>query len=192
MKQAAQKIDLPAAAAIVPGWGEASIGQSLGNAQWRLADGRLALQAVSCLLTPSPGDTVAVLQSASGLFVTHVLLRPQPAANTPGAGRAELSVPGAKLMAITQPAFELACTHQIALRCLGDVELTSAGGAVSVNARDFLASVSETMVQSARHLVTRVEHGIMQASALLRLHGRQALVTAEEDIKLDAERISLG
>ncbi|WP_431094984.1 DUF3540 domain-containing protein [Polaromonas aquatica] len=192
MKQATQRLDLPAHAETMQCWGEASIGRSLGQAQWRLTDGRLALQAVSCLLTPLPGDTVAVLQSASGLFVTHILLRPQPASDTPGAGRAEISVPGAELMAITQPAFELACTRQIALRCLGDVELTSASGSVSVNARDFLASASETMVQSARHLVTRVEHGIMQASALLRLHGRQALVTAEEDIKLDAERISLG
>ena len=187
MKRATQQLDLPARHETMQGWGEARIGRSLGQAQWRLADGRLALQAVSCLLTPLPGDTVAVLQSASGLFVTHILVRPQPTA-----GRAELSVPGAELMAITQPAFELACTRQIALRCLGDVELTSASGSVSVNARDFLASVSETMVQSARHLVTRVEHGVMQASALLRLHGRQALVTAEEDIKLDAERISLG
>jgi len=47
-------------------------------------------------------------------------------------------------------------------------------------------------VHSARHLVTQVEHCLLQASALLRLHGTQSLITAKGDMKLDAERISLG
>jgi hypothetical protein len=187
---------LPTSQAATPaahaGWGEAQVSLAMGQAQFRLYDGRLALQAMSCLLTPEPGDLVVVLHGVSGLFITHVLLRPQSSPDAVGVARAELSVPGAQVLAITQPGFELACSREIALRCLGDMELTSAGGAVTVNARHFLASVTETMVQTAQHLVTRVEHCVMQASAMLRLHGRQALLTAEDDMKLDAERISLG
>jgi hypothetical protein len=170
-------------------WEEARVAQALGPNQYRLDDGRLARQAVSCLLTPAAGDLVLLLQAPSGLYLSAVLLRPQ-CDHQPS--RAELSVPGAQTLAIHQPGFELNCSQEIALRTLGELELSSAQGAVTVNARHFLATVGETMVQSAQHLVTRVEHCVLQASALLRLHGRQALLTAEDDMKLDAERISLG
>jgi hypothetical protein len=173
-------------------WGESQVSQALGRAQYRLSDGRLATQAASTLLTPRTGDTVALFHSVSGLFITHVLLRAPDLPDAANAGHADLAVPGAQVLAIKQAGFEVSCTQKIALRCLGDVELTSAAGAVSVNAKNFLSTVSESMVQTAQHLVTQVEHCMVQASSMLRMHGRQALLTAEDDLKIDAERVSLG
>ena len=166
-------------------WAESQVCQCLAPGHYRLSDGRLALQAASCLLTPEPGDGVLLLQAPSGLYITQVLLRSAPA-------RAQLSVPGAELLAIVQSGVELNCTRQICLRSLGDVELTSANGAVSLNARHILASAAETMVHNAQHLVSHAQHCVMQIAQLLRVHGRQTLITAEQDMKLDAERISLG
>ena len=171
-----------------PQWSEAQVVQCLAPAQYRLDDRRLAQQAASCLLVPAAGDTVVLLGTASGLYITHVLVR---AAAVNDVDRAQLSVPGAQTLAIVQPQLEVACTGAIALRTLGDVEITS-GGAVAVNARHFFAAVAETMVQNAQHLVTHAKHCVLQVAAMLRVHGRQTLITAEQDMKLDAERISLG
>ncbi|MBL8511024.1 MAG: DUF3540 domain-containing protein, partial [Betaproteobacteria bacterium] len=52
--------------------------------------------------------------------------------------------------------------------------------------------VSETLVQSARHTVGRAEHYLMEVKKLLRLQGKQVMVTAEKDVKVDGERISMG
>ena len=174
-----------------PQWSEAQVAQCPAPAQspqYRLDDGRLAQQAASCLLVPAAGDTVVLLRTGSGLYITHVLVRAAP---VDGVDRAQLSVPGAQTLAIVQPRLEVACTGSVALRTLGDMELTSAG-AVSVNARHFFAAVAETMVQNAQHLVTHAQHCVLQVAALLRVHGRQTLITADQDMKLDAERISLG
>lgn len=169
-------------------WSEALVTQCLADAMYRLSDGRMALQAASCLLVPEQGDTVVLLYTSSGLYVTNVLVR---SALPDGCGRAQLSVRGASTLAIVQPQLEVTCTGPIALRTLGDIDLTAAG-TVAVNARHFFASVAETLVQNAQHLVTHAHCCVLQVASLLRVHGRQTLITAEQDMKLDAERISLG
>lgn len=169
-----------------PMWAEAVVALNLGQGGLRLADGRLAHTAASCLLSPLGGDTVLVASCEAGLFVTHVLLRGEPASP------ARLEVAGADRVALAAGRLELEGVQGVSVRSLGDVELTSAGGALNLNARHILSCAAETLVQSAEHLVTRVAHCVMQATALMRLHGRQALVTADDEMKLDAERISLG
>jgi hypothetical protein len=178
---------LPAPLAATPlglQWDEAEVGQGLDGCRFRLCDGRLAQQALSCVITPEPGDRVLLLQGANTAYITHVLQRE--------ANRAQLRIPGVDMLSITQPGLEVNAASHIALRSLGDVELVSAQGSVSVSARHILACATETLVQNAQHLVTHVQHCVLQVAALLRVHGKQTLITAEQDMKLDAERISLG
>ena len=167
---------------------EAHIAMPLAEGCYQLNDGRCARQAASCLLQPAPGDTVLLLEGQSGLFVLAVLVRRvtvEPSA-------AWVAVPGAVALRISQARLELHAEQAIALRCHGEVELTSASAAISLQGQHLLASVSEGVVLSARHLVAQTEHCSVQASALLRLHGGQAMFTARGDMKLDAERVSLG
>ena len=174
----------PVAPALVPAGDESQVSVALADGRFRLADGRCASQAYSCLVVPQPGDQVALVRAAAGLYIVHVLARPQPA-------RARLSVPGAEALCLAQPRLELCATEGLALRSLGDVELCSAAS-VSLSGQHVLASAAQSMVQNATHLVTHAQHCVLQVAALLRMHGQQALLTAEQDLKLDAERISLG
>ncbi|XHS77598.1 DUF3540 domain-containing protein [Burkholderiaceae bacterium UC74_6] len=174
----------PTAPAVLPDWCEADIAHPLDDGSFRLVDGRQARQAASCLLCPEPGDAVLLLQSARGLFVMAVLER-SPA-------QARLAVPGAQAVSLQADEIELTANRELALRCLGDVELTSAAGSVSIQARHLLQSASHSLVQTARHWVSQVEQGLLQASALLHLQAEQGLITAKADLKLDAERVSLG
>lgn len=165
-------------------WDGAHIAQCLAPGRFRLSDGRLAAQALSCLITPMPDDLVLVVPTNAGLFVTHVLQRE--------AADAQLCAPGMDRLTIAQPNLEMHAANHLALRSGGDMDLASPQGSVRVTARNFVASVTDALVQNAQHLVTHAQHCVVQVAALLRMHGRQALITAQDDMKLDAERISLG
>ena len=169
-----------------PAWFEATVHAAAGRDAWRLDDGRSARQAVSCLVTPQPGDRVLLVATADGeCFVLHVLARAD-------GGRATLAVPGADAVSIRQAEVDIAATRRLALRAAGDVEVTSVQGALSLNARQVFASAAESLVQTARTYVGQVEQFLVDARQFLRLHGEQAMITARQDAKIDAERISLG
>lgn len=167
-------------------WFEASIHAAAGRDTWRLDDGRSARQAVSCLVTPQPGDRVLLVGTADGeCFVLHVLARAD-------GGRATLAVPGADALSIRQAEVDIAATRSIALRAAGDVEVTAVQGVLSLNARQLFASAAESLVHTARTYVCQVEQFLLDARQFLRLHSEQAMITARQDAKIDAERISLG
>jgi Protein of unknown function (DUF3540) len=165
-------------------WGQADVSQCLDDASFRLSDGRLARQALSCLITPEAGDQVVVLDCATGIFISHVLQRQGL--------RAQLAAPGMQTLAITQPSVAIHAKDALALRSLGDIELTSAQGSLAFSARHVLTSASETLVQNAQHLISHAQYCVLQIAALLRMHGKQTLITGDQDMKLDAERVSLG
>ena len=152
--------------------------------RYRLEDGRRARQAFSCLIEPQAGDEVLVFDGEES-FVVAVLARPQ-------AGEAVLTVPGARALSIRQPRIALDAVEHAALRSGRDLELTAATGTLALNARDLFTTVAGSLVENVRHYVGRVEQYLLEARGLLRLHGEQALVTAEKDVKVDAERISMG
>ncbi|SFE05077.1 Protein of unknown function [Dyella marensis] len=169
-----------------PAWFEATIRDSAGRDAWRLDDGRSARQAVSCLVTPQPGDRVLLVATADGeCFVLHVLARAD-------GGRATLAVPGADAVSIRQAEVDIAATRSIALRAGEGVEVTAVQGTLSLNARQLFASAAESLVHTARTYVGQVDQFLLDARQFLRLHGEQALITARQDAKIDAERISLG
>jgi hypothetical protein len=185
MMHTATDPDLAAAPAI-PAWLEASIAVELDDARYLLDDGRLALQAASCLIRPAAGDRVLVAACRDGdNYIVHLLLRVR-------GGAACLSVPGASRLAIQQDAIELAAVERIALRSLADVDVTAAGGVLSLNARNLFTTVTESLVQNVLHHVANVGHYLLEAKQMLRLHGRHATITADEDVKVDGERISMG
>ncbi|HEY4146930.1 DUF3540 domain-containing protein [Pinirhizobacter sp.] len=176
----------PAVVQAAPAWFEATIHDAAGGDIWRLGDGRSARQAVSCLVTPQAGDRVLLVSVAGDeYFVLHVLARAD-------GGRATLAVPGADAVSIRQGEVDIAATRSIALRAGNDVEVTAVQGTLSLNARQLFASAAESLVHTARTYVGQVEQFLLDARQFVRLHGEQVMITARQDAKIDAERISLG
>jgi len=169
-----------------PLWAEVNIVLELDDGSYLLDDGRLAQQAVSCLLRPCAGDRALVASCKGGEnYILHLLHRPR--SNT-----ACLSVPGVRQLAISQAQIDLSATEGLTLSALHDVEITAVAGVLRMTARNLFTTVSESLVENIHHYIGRAEQYLLDVKQVLRMHGKQASVTAEHDVKIDAERISLG
>jgi len=153
-----------------------------------LEDGRRARRACSCLVEPCAGDRVLVAGEAAGPGSCHVLHVLERRAGM----TAHLSVPEASDLALRQRRLSLHAVDGLDLGCAGDVSLTAANGTLSLSGRNLFATVTDSIIEQAAHYVGRVGQFLLDAGGLLRLHGEQALITAEHDVKVDAERISMG
>lgn len=167
-------------------WAEARIAVALDDNCYLLDDGRLARQAASCVLTPEAGDRILAVGCREGdSYIVHVLDRGFAEA-------AELSVPGTQQLNIRQQRIAMSAIEQMSLQALRDIEITAATGSMSFNARNLFVTVQESLVQNVRHYIGKAEQYLLNVRSLLKLHGKQALVTAEQDVKVDGERISVG
>ncbi|TJZ62492.1 DUF3540 domain-containing protein [Chitiniphilus eburneus] len=167
-----------------PQWSDARIAVALDDGRFLLHDGRIAQQAASCLVQPQAGDRALVAGCGDDSFVVHLLAR--------GDDEAVLAVPGATGVSLNQARIALNASEQVSVRALADIHLNAATGALNLNARNLFTSVADTLIEQTRHRITRAEHYLLTARALLRMHGKQTLVTADKDVKVDADRISVG
>ena len=182
MKQSATKTNQTPA----PVWVESQIAVALEEHGYLLDDGRMARQALSCIVTPEVGDRVLAAAGRDGTpYIVHILQRGN-------LETAQLSVPGAQRTVLQQNQLALCATEQLALRSLQDVEVSAAGGVLALNARNLFTTVNESLVQNVRNYVGKAEQYLLEVKQLLRLHGQQTLITAEKDVKVDGERISMG
>jgi len=151
-----------------------------------LDNGMRACRALSCLLEPQAGDRVLAAASADGIVhVLHVLSRENNA-------NARLSVPGADHLALTQRRIGIHASERIEVGCAGDVAITAAAGTLALEGRNLFATATDAIVQQASNFVGKFAQYLLDARGLLRLHGEHALITAERDVKVDGERISMG
>lgn len=165
---------------------ETGVAMELGNDSLLLDGGRVAQTALSCLVRPQQGDRVlAAIGGRGDCHVLHVLSRA-------AGGEAVLSVPGARELSIRQQRISLAASERLALQSLADVDVTAAAGTLRLTARNLFSTVAESLVENARHRVGQIEHYLLRVKRLLRVHGEQVMVTAEKDVKVDGERISMG
>ncbi|MCP5141729.1 MAG: DUF3540 domain-containing protein [Gammaproteobacteria bacterium] len=148
-----------------------------------LDDGRRVRLAASCLLQPRVGDRVLVTDSPA--LVLAVLERTESA-------EATLSVPGASRLRVTQARIALEATEELALRSLKDAELTAATGTLSVQARNLFTTVIETLAERAADHLAKFGNYALDASGLLRMRARQGIVTADKELRLDADQMHLG
>lgn len=165
---------------------EAKIVVALEQHAYLLNDGRLARQALSCLICPEVGDHVlaAACQNETS-YILHILLRSE-------LQQARLSAPGVHELSIEQDRINLSACDTIALRALNDVEVSAATGVLSLNGRNLFTTVHESLVQNVGQFIGKAGQYLLDVSQLLRLHSQQTLITAEQDVKVDGERISMG
>jgi len=152
---------------------------------YRLDNGNLARLATSCLLQPLPDDQVLVAWCDDTAYITDVLSR---AADQP----AELTVAGATRLRLAHARLDLQASERINLHCLQDLDLQAVAGSLSLSARNLVFSAIDALLEQVRHRITRAEQICMRARGLFRLHGKDSFITADEDVRIDGERINVG
>ncbi len=115
----------------------------------------------------------------------HILERHTSAA-------AALSVPGAEALNIRQAKIGIHSVGTLELASARDVSVTAASGVLALNAANLFMTVSESIVQQSRDFIGKTVQYMLDVRQLLRMHAKDTLVTAERDVKMDAERISMG
>jgi len=171
----------------------------------RLEDGdtRHADQAAGCLLQPAIGDTVLVYDDPDSAYILSVLKRgeAQPATlAVPGAGHValkaekqlEFSAPDMKMTArrlslitetLTKTGKQLFQTFTKTLETTVDKFVSARTINTTANTRS--SAVKETDTLQAGVLVQNIDSVATQNSDI-------SMVTAKEDVRLDAKRVSVG
>lgn len=150
-----------------------------------LGNGTRAVRAVSCLVEPQAGDRVLASAGEGGAHVLHILAR------TDG-DDARLSVHGATGLSLRQGRIALHAAESLELASGVDASVSAVSGTLSLAGRNLFSTFADTIVEQASHRIGKVGQFLLEARQLLRLHGEHALITAERDVKVDAERISVG
>ncbi len=159
-----------------------------GQDRWQLDHQREARQAFSCLVTPKVNDVVTCYCQDGQWYVLAILHRPNY--NKPAAG--QIGLPGHGPLAIEASQLTLNSGSELQLNSVGDISLCSAGGSIKQWAANLYQTVQESLVQLSRHFVNRAENTDLQASQVMKSHGAYQMITADKDIKVDADRINMG
>ena len=174
--------------------------------------------AFSCLVAPQAGDRVAVMEDTTGhCYILHVLERQSQdiTVQVPGNLTFKSSQGAITLAAHTDVNFAASKSCSLLAGKIGMVaeradiavqsvtasgrELTSTVASINVVARS-VTTVADYLMQQARNsvrsieMLDRVSAGEMITSVkkLFSLRSKQTMLTAEQDVKIDGERIHMG
>ena len=161
------------------------VNNGLQNSYW-LSNGHCASRSAGCLLEPEKGDQVLLYCNESGeTFITQVLHKNEPAV-------ARINIDGVKKLAIEQAEISLLAKNDISLTSLTNIDICAITGDLTLQVNNLISSVRETVVENARHRISKAFTYALDVTGLMRIQSEQGVVTAEKDLKIDAERISMG
>ncbi len=136
---------------------------------------RQAIAAEGLLVCPEIGDLVLCVEVNDCLFVSQVLRRKQSSAS--------LIVQSSRPIEWVAPVLRF--------KALQEMELLSANK-LTLSACDVVVGACQTLVQQARTFIQNAKNYSLTTKGLMRLNGRQQLIVAEEDLRMDAKRINMG
>lgn len=174
----------------------ATIIDQTAQERWLLDNGLKVCRAHSCLVEPAIGDTVIVYEYRQSEILTGCVLaileRAQSLEQELPQQISQLSVPNNKALQINANELMLVGTHQLDLVSNGDASLQAPAGRIIVSAKHLLHSIQDTLVQVCRQMFGRNEQYHMNSEQLNKTHARHQLMTADKDIRVDAQRINMG
>lgn len=159
--------------------------QGDGCNTWELVDGRIAERAVSCLVDPELGDGVVVFGSERRHMILAILTRENNLSVAIGAGKAQgLILKGKNI--------RLQASHAAEITSLGSLTFSAPLGRIQITAAELFQSISCTLVTLARNMVTKVTDYQFRGEGSVVSTAKTQVITAETDLRIDAQRINMG
>ena len=129
----------------------------------------------SLLVSPIEGDLVLCAEIKGELFITQVLKRKQKSKS--------LMIQSSRPVEWVAPVLRF--------KALKEMELLSANK-LTISACDLVLGACRSLVQQAHNFIQNATTYSLTTKGLMRLSGKQQLVVAEEDLRMDAKRINMG
>lgn len=171
---------------------QAIIVEQLANEQWQLDNGLLAIRAFSCLVKPQPGDEVLYVNSANEQQQILSILTRQNAPGTVTNACNNISLPANQSFQLQAENVDLLSHNKISLLSAKDIELNAATGNLTLTARHLFQTIQQSLIQICKQIISRAEQVDMTASQLMRTQARHQIITADKEMRIDAERINMG
>jgi hypothetical protein len=159
---------------------------------YSMDNGRHARAALSCLVKPETGDLVQLFHTGAQCFITAILHRAAFERADTTERRIDIAVGGADTLQLNVRKLACVADESISLCAGQSCEIASPGGRVMLTARNLFTIASDNLVQQARTSLTQALNYSVKALELLHLKGRQQLISAETEIRLDGQYINMG
>ena len=166
---------------------QAKITKQLGEETWQLENRKIVQRAFSCLIQPQVGDTVVCVSHDDKTSITAILERTELETNT-----TKLSLSQDTELELSAKKLSLLAKTEMELTSAGDMSLNSAFGKLFMLSTDLIQQIQHSFIQTCKQFISRTEYTDMQAKEMLKSHSRNQIMTADKDIRVDAERINMG
>lgn len=159
--------------------GPTYIGQITGfdaqSQQWLLDRCFTANKALSLMIEPNVGDKVCFVEVDGQYYINQLLSRADQ--------QAELTITSQQKMHWVAPKMTFTAFEQLEMVSLNKVMMSG---------KDCVMSAANSMVQHAENLIQQVGQLSVSARGLMKLTGKQQVIIAEKDVRIDGERINMG
>ena len=161
--------------------------KSLADDTWLLENRTIAKRATSCLIQPAVGDVVVYASFDDLSCITAILQRTEQTDQV-----AKLSVPNQDELEVVSKKLTLMAEQEMKLMSAGDLSINASLGKLMVLSTDMVQQVKHSVIQTCKQLIARMDYSDTQAKDMLKSHSRNQIITAEKDIRVDADRINMG
>ena len=163
----------------------------LTDESWLLDNGLTAKRTFSCLVKPLEGDNVLTIESENQVYILSILTRLDVTVGNKCIS-SKISLPDEGSLQLVSNQLELHSKNKISLLSAGDIDVNAAIGKISINAKHFFQIIQQSLIQTCKQMIGRAEQIDLAASKLLKTNARHQIITADKEMRVDAERINMG
>lgn len=143
--------------------------------RWLIDHQFTATPAMSLMVKLEPGDKVSFIQIEGTYVVTQILTRSDEQVQT--------TLHSDKNVQWLVP--------KMSLKALESLEFVAANK-ITMTGKTLVQNAVTSLVQQSENLIQQVNQFSATARGLMRLSGKQQIITAEDDVKIDGKRINMG
>lgn len=134
-----------------------------------------AMPAAGLLVSPIIQDQVMFVEIQSQYYITQVLHRRAVENTIELKTENDLHISANNFRVVAKENMDFVSLQRISLQC-----------------KQGVLSMTHSLITQAEHFIQNAAHLSLTAKSLLRLHGKQQIITAKDDVRIDGKRINMG
>jgi len=162
------------------------ISEQISEECWLLSNGRSANRSFSCLLEPQVGDQIIAASSVNEVHIIAIIARSETGLVN------SLSLPQQQSCQWQAEQLTLVGREKVSVLSSKEIVINASLGQLVMSAQDILQTVQNNFVLWCKQFFQKADQVDIQTTQLTKSHSHNQIITADNDIRIDAERINLG